>query len=343
VTGLAYIAITGKATDLAISAAGRIPGDVFSRQDPRAYAGSDVRAIEGEFSPFVGKLMSSYSGLVFIMACGIVVRSISPFLKSKTSDPAVVVMDENGENAISLLSGHLGGANELAVRIGEELGARPVITTATDASNVVSFDMVAKRNGFHIENIGSLKDISSALLGGKTVSLLTDLDVSGYVPENVAIGSESAHNVVISSDTSMTAGGASLYIRPRDLVLGIGCRRGTDSERLKSEVISFMVRNGRSIHSLAKIASVDVKCDEKAILDLASAYSLECDFIGAEEISSVEDMFECSDFVRKSVGVGAVSEPCAFLSSGRGDIVVKREKLQGITLSLAKIKMEVRF
>ena len=192
---------------------------------------------KAEFPKTVQRDFQDCDALVFVMAMGIVVRTIAPLIRSKDKDPAVIVLDQNGTFAISLLSGHLGGANYLTKRIAAAIQAQPVITTATDVQGVLSFDEVAKQNDLCIENLEELKYISGALLDGKTIDLYSELPLqTPYFCAliNVTETPTAPYRVVISSNIYPPEEDVhTLFLRPKNLVIGIGCKRDTIPEHLE--------------------------------------------------------------------------------------------------------------
>ncbi|RCX17575.1 cobalt-precorrin 5A acetaldehyde-lyase [Anaerobacterium chartisolvens] len=306
----------------------------------------EVRMIEGDFKAFTGYLFRHYDGLVFIMACGIVVRSIAPYIIDKARDPAVVVMDEKCRYAISLLSGHVGGANMLARRLSEETGAVPVITTATDINGLISLDAFAVQNDCAIENTEQLKPISAALLRGEQVSMYSEYTLKGDFPSCIKMykpggGEYPSNMVVLSSRTDIEARGErTLYIRPRSLVLGAGCKKGTTREAFKEAVRAFMNRNKRSMLSLKCLATIELKKNEGCLEEFCRDNGLEMKVIPNSDIAQIEDEFHGSEFVREKTGVAGVAEPCARLACRSGELICGKTVYSGITLALCREERE---
>ena len=251
----------------------------------------------------------SSEALLFIGACGIAVRAIAPLVRDKTSDPAVLVMDEAGKHVISLLSGHLGGANVLAREISRKTGAEPVITTATDLRGVPAVDTWAKENNCAIENPEAVRHVSSAALAGKTVGVA----VTGRL---------------LDPPFPVT-----LWLRPRRLVLGTGCRKDLPPEVFEEKATAFLKENGVSLLSLRAVATIDRKKDEEALKCFCEKYGIPLLAYSAEELKSVPRHFAHSDFVEKTVGVGNVCERAAVLAGGR--LLVGKTSQDGLTLALA--------
>lgn len=287
-----------------------------------------------------------YEGLVCVMACGIVVRSLAPYLEHKTKDPAVVVMDERGQFVISLLSGHMGGANDLARAAARLTGGTPVITTATDVQGLPAFDELAVKNHCAIENMDRVKHISSALLAGETVYLYADVPFQGTLPPHLKPwkpGEKPAAvvaltNGLINAQTNQeplaALGEKVLILRPRNLVLGIGCRKGKSAEAIQAAVTAFLNDQGKSPLSLRCLASISLKAEEPGLLTFAAERDLPFLTFTAEEIATVEAQCAASDFVRHTTGVGSVAEACAMLAGKPGQLIAGKTVFGGITLAL---------
>jgi len=325
----AVMAITRRGTETALKIGGRLGADVFGRED-----------LKPDFKAFVRRVFGEYDALVFVMACGIAVRSIAPYIRNKQRDPAVIVVDEKGDYAISLLSGHIGGANAFARKIAAVTGGTAVITTATDVCGITAFDVFAADNGCVIENIGDLKFISSELVNGGSVSFYTDQEIIGNFCGNIVTweaGKKYKRAVAFTSRLDMPVESEKLLvIRPKNLILGIGCKRGTGSRAIKDAVEVFMRKNKRSMLSLKKVASIDLKENEKGILEFCSEMGLDFYAVPRDEIRKEEDRFETSDFVRKTVGVGSVAEACAVLGGRKTKLICGKTVCGGITLALAE-------
>lgn len=347
----AVVSLTRRGGELAVRLAGSLGGDAYVKLEylpelePCSQAEGAVRrerlfAVPEGFTAFAGTLFGMYDGIVFVMACGIVVRAVAPYIRDKKQDPAVVVMDERGQYAISLLSGHIGGANELAVKAAETVGGVPVITTATDVSGVIAFDVVAQKNHCRIENMAILKKISARLVDGGKLGFLCDYKVEGAIPEYLVAmdNTDSQGLAVIISNRADVSGKPDkvLCLRPRNLILGIGCRRGTPREQIGRAVEDFMAASGKSPLSLKRIASVDIKKDEAGILEFSREQGLETCFVSRDAIAELEGSFQASEFVRQTLGVGGVAEPSALLCGTRARLVRGKTVYQGITLALAE-------
>lgn len=294
------------------------------------------------FAAGVEQAFREADALVFVMAAGIVVRTIAPLLRSKAEDPAVLVLDQQGTHVISLLSGHLGGANALTRTIAEKLGSDPVITTATDTAGILSFDEFAKANQLKIENLPVLKHISGTLLEGKTVAFQTDIPTEFPLPPYLDTSPETAlpYGVKVSDrQILLPPEQQRLLLRPKSLVLGVGCKRGISPEHLLQCAETFLEQFGLSRHSVSAIATIGLKAEEPAVLALSRAYAAPLVIVPAEEIQSCTYPFAESEFVRQITGVPAVAEACSYLASGCGEVLTGKRKFPGVTLAACRKKM----
>lgn len=282
-----------------------------------------------------GKLMKEYDALIFIGAAGIAVRAISPYIKSKDIDSAVIVCDEMGKFVIPILSGHIGGANRLACKLAEKINAQPVITTATDINKVWAVDSWASDNGFYIENIKNIKYISSALLRKESVGLDSDFKINGPLPENISFGSFE-NGVVISPFLKKTFKNT-LNVVPKCISLGIGCRKNT---KLKS-IEELFEKSGICPQAVREISTVNIKKDETALKEFANKLGVPLNFYTAQELEMVEGDFSESEFVKKVAGVGNVCERAAAKSGGK--LIIKKMTGDGVTLAAAMDDMDIRF
>lgn len=307
----------------------------------------NIFLVKERLTQLVERLFKEYECIFFIMATGIVVRVIAPYINSKFTDPAILVSDERGTNIISLLSGHMGGANELTKYISNLIGANPVITTATDVNEKSSLDMIAKKLNAHIDNFrDNVKDINAMLVNNENVGIYIDgnyeVDTRGFKVLNNLEDIQELQKVVVISNKEKIYNENSkdkiIKVVPRDIVIGIGCRRNTDSKLLQESVFELLNNNNIDINSVSKIGSIDIKNDEKAIIDLASYLSVEFKTLSAEEISTVDYLFDKSEFVKKNVGVYCVSEPVAHILSG-GNLIIEKHKYKGITISVGRVRI----
>lgn len=284
-------------------------------------------------------IWTSHNALIFISACGIAVRDIAPFLKSKTVDPAVLVIDDNGRFVIPLLSGHIGGANALAVELAALLGAIPVVTTATDGSGRFSCDSWAVTHGCAISSMKAAKDVSAAILTGD-VPVSSEFELPDTLPNGLTPGESGEIGIFIGIHPE-TPYRTTLNLIPRMVTMGIGCRRGISMDTIRSVVKDVLTENRIDFRSVCGVASIDAKQDEAGLLEYAEKMKLPLTFYRAEELNAVPGDFEESEFVRKTVGVGNVCERAAVC--GGGKLLVGKTAKEGVTVALAAQNWRVEF
>ncbi|MBT6341783.1 MAG: cobalamin biosynthesis protein CbiG, partial [Desulfobacula sp.] len=282
---------------------------------------------------------NKFSGHVFIFSTGIAVRIIAPLLNSKILDPAVVVVDDNGTHAISLISGHLGGANALSKKIARIVCGTPVITTATDINKLPAIDLIAKDNSLFIETPQNIKLINMAFLMGKPVSLF---DPFGFVKKNLQknffsnkTSMENSSEKIFCSYKTKNVSRETLILRPPVLSVGIGCNRGTRCKELKQFLVKTLKKESLSINSIYEFATVDIKKDETGLLDLSKEMKIPIVFFDKKELNSVKTIITPSQMVEKHLGIKSVCEAAAILSANNGKLIVPKNKNKDVTLAVA--------
>ena len=315
-------------------------------------------------------LFSSCELLIFIGAAGIAVRAIAPFIREKDQDPAVLVMDEHALHVISLLSGHLGGANDWCRQLALLTGAEPVITTATDLNNVFAVDLFARDNGLFIENRDGIKEVSGRLLHGEKVGFYSELPWEGRLPEMLVPcekggdgllrpqrGEENSGQpecgiennglpecgIVISARPHAVHFPVTCRLALQDLTVGIGCRKGVAGAEISAFLEAVFQKYGLDKRRIARFASIRLKEKEPGILELAFAERLPFVTFTAQELEAVPGTFAASGFVRKTVGVDNVCERAAVLGSGGGKLLVPKQAAGGITIAAAQRIPDIRF
>ena len=290
--------------------------------------------------------------LLFVGAAGIAVRAIAPHVASKVNDPAVVAIDEAGRFAVPLLSGHLGGANELAQTVARAAGAIPVITTATDVRGVWAVDTWARCAGLPVSNPEAIKRVSARLLSGGRVALYSDMPISGQPPEGVDIASDRARADIVVSPFAGANEGASVRVaqapapEPLRLVVpcivaGIGCRRGACAEAIEEAFLLACGQAGISPSAVRKAATIDVKAHEEGLLAFCRARNIPLATYSADELSQVEGSVSPSDFVRATVGVDNVCERAALADGGK--LIFPKLAHGGVTVAFSKVTIELSF
>lgn len=360
-TNIALISFTGRGAKLCRSIAGGLEKKRLGYECKAFATGSfaeenGLLPVETSLCQWTKKAFSETDALIFVGACGIAVRAIAPYVKSKTQDPAVVVVDEAGTYAISLLSGHVGGANELTSEVAGIIGAEPVITTATDIHGLFAVDEWAKRQNLRIEDMTKAKEISAALLAGEEIGIVSSYPIEGSVPDRLVLYDEEGREelrkrerktglgIVVSSyrkeETSETGNKteeffqSALHLVPQVLTVGIGCRKDTPTGAISALLEKTFTENNLIPGAVKQICSIDLKENEKGIRHLAQTLKVPFHVYSAEELKSVAGDFTPSDFVREVTGVENVCERAAVLGS-KGRLLIKKQAMNGVTLAVA--------
>jgi len=273
-----------------------------------------TRVYEGPVGDAVRDAFAECEQLVCFLATGAVVRLVAPLLGDKRTDPGVVCVDEGGRFAVSLVGGHGGGANELAVEVGELLAARPVVTTATDAVGVPGLDTL----GFPVE--GDVAGVTRALLDGEPVAL--DAELAWPLPPLRVSDGDGAY-VVRVTDRAVEPGEREVVLRPPSLVVGVGASKGAPVNEVLGLVYDALRTAGLSVANIAELATVDAKADEPGIVQAAQRLSVPLVTYSAEELAAVE-VPNPSDAPLAAVGTPSVAEAAALV--GGGELLVPKRK-----------------
>lgn len=285
----------------------------------------DLIVINERVPILLEKTFNKYDLHIFVAATGAVVRIIEGKFKSKDTDPAVITIDDHANFVISLLSGHLGGANEECKKIASGIGAIPVITTASDVGGKIAVDTLSQKIKAKLNDLDGAKRVTSLIVNGENVSL--------HLPKNIVNNYEnSAGAIIVSNRKNIEIS----KIIPQNIFIGIGCKRGVSKEHIIEKLKYAMDKQNLELSAIKMAASAWVKSDETGLLEAMKELDIPIKFFEKEEILKLEDLIEeKSEYVKKTIGVYGVSEPCAFLaSSGKGAFLAKKIKLDGMTLSI---------
>lgn len=316
----------------------------FADQEIQAY--TMERFEEAGFLPicrpsksFYGPIFNNVDAMVFVGSVGIAVREIAPHVRDKATDPAVISIDELGRFSVPLLSGHIGGANALALDLANALGATPVITTATDINKKFSVDTWAARKGLVIASLSRAKAVSAAILE-QDVPLKSDYPIVTNLPGGVVLADSGDVGIRISvfKDEPYER---TLRLIPKVLHLGIGCRKGTPTEAIREAVERVLQEYNIDRRAIKCVASIDLKREEPGLLEFCAEQKLPVTFYTAEELKAVPGDFTPSEFVQSITGVDNVCERSALV--GAKELIVRKTAMNGVTVALAAEHMEVRF
>lgn len=307
----------------------------------KKFADHDCKLIGLSLSELVGQLFKTQEVLIFMMATGIVVRTIAPYLKHKAVDPAVIVMDEKGQFVISLLSGHLGKANEWAEKIAHSIQGKAVITTASDVNGVIAVDMLAEYLQCGISDFKQAKEITAMLIENQEIGLYSTVEVPAEIRNNYTIVDLKDNKLLnlsaliyISEEAPQQISIPYVWLIPKTLTIGIGCKRGKTEEELLVFLKEILGSIGKSLESIKQLASVSIKQDEEGLVALGKRLRVPLICLEITQIQAVEDRFEGSEFVQETLGVKAVSEPCGYIVSNYGECMLPVQKKEGMTISV---------
>ncbi|MBN2239903.1 MAG: precorrin-3B C(17)-methyltransferase [Dehalococcoidales bacterium] len=351
----AVIALTKKGSSLGQRLHKLIPGSDLYLPDKFAIGnGEKVYSFSGSISELIREAFRRYNFLVLIMASGIAVRSIATELRDKKTDPGVVVIDEAGKNCISLVSGHLGGTNEMAVYIASLIDARPVITTASDVSCTISADLLGREYGWIIEDASHLTEASAAIVNGEPVGIYQDAGQFEWSPENLpdnftvyslleelAQSGPAAALVItdrIMDDTILSRLPKTIVVyRPKSLVIGLGCNKNTGAAEIEKAVCQTLLDNRLSGRSVRLLATIDIKRNEGGILKYAGKYGLPIEYHSRDNLKKTKFPSKPSAAVKKHVGTPSVCEGAALLSSRAKELIVPKRKFnRSVTVAIAR-------
>ncbi len=328
---IAVVAFTQRGTELSHAIKAILTDDDVDIFDKTKQSAAD----------FVGENFNLRDAFIFIGAAGIAVRLVAKHIKKKDVDPAVIVIDELGDFVIPILSGHIGGGNELAEEISDMIRATPVITTATDINKCFAVDVWATKLGCAIPETGEIKHISSAVLNGQKIGLFSDgFDVEGEIPPCFDLA-EKGIGVSVSLSGSSEHFEKEINIVPKIVTLGAGCRRGTPEDAFEAFILGFLEDNGICIAAVRTMASLDLKANEECMLAFSKKYCIPFVTYTAEQLNEVEGEFSHSDFVFKTTGVDNICERSA--SAEGGKLIIRKTAENGMTAAAALQDWKCKF
>jgi cobalt-precorrin 5A hydrolase len=325
-------------------------GLALGRRLAQSLGRGEVLSASGSGCNALRELFQAGRPLVCVMALGIVVRVLGPLADDKESDPAVVVVDEAGRFAISVLGGHAGGANVLARQVADALGAQPVITTASDTLGLPAVDLIGRRWGWRIDNRQDLTAAAAAVVRGGRVGVYQD---AGRTDWWHPFGDWPAHFhrleswpaagtwdavLAVSDRTLAPASGAwpTVVYRPPTLVLGVGCKRGVPFAEIEELFQNVCAGHGLCPLSLGAVATATLKADEPGLVEFAARHDVPLQTFAVGELAAVGPLPTPSERVREKVGVAGVAEPAAMLAAGTRRLVVPKQRGRRVTLAVAR-------
>jgi len=294
----------------------------------------------------VERAFSDGSSLIFICATGIAVRKIAPFVKSKFSDSAVVVLDDGGRFAVSLLSGHMGGANELTDLCAKLVGVIPVITTSTDVHHKFAVDSFAEKNRLFFENIQIAKEIAVEVLAGNIVGIWIEegISIKGNFPDEVTEQRNTCYGIMISPFHRKNMFFKTLRLIPKQITLGIGCKKGMEQSGIEQAVQQVLIQYQIERQALKQVCSVDLKAEEAGLLGFCMDWGLPFVTFSQNELLKIDGSVSSSSFVKEVTGVDNICERSALAGiGGKGRLIVTKQIFHGVTVAAAFESVELNF
>lgn len=292
-------------------------------------------------------LFNEYDAIIAIMASGILIRSISHLIESKTTDPAVLNIDDKGNFVISMLSGHLGGANKLTLKISKLINATPVITTSTDVNKKLGIDVLARDLYLSIDNTKEILYFNKSILEGKEVSFTVNSNgkydyLFDYLNNNTLEMDVSIYfsSRIYDSEIEAECDSHIIILKPRKIVFGIGCRRGKSCKEINNAV--KIVLKDLKMHEsrINMLTSAEIKNDEQGLIDYSNKLGVPIKFVELDKLKlfKSKDIQE-SDFVKSKFGIPGVCEPSALINAGYDSkLIYKKTAFNGVTVSVALSK-----
>ncbi len=332
---ISYIAFTEQGYALAQQLSQAIGGEAFR-------SGQPLSVQEWTKENFDRK-----DALVFVGAAGIAVRAIAPYIKDKQTDPAVVVIDERALHVIPLLSGHLGGANDLARSISVVTGSDCVITTATDVNGVFAVDEWSKRQSCVLLEKEKIMHISGTLLAGGSISVYSQWPIEGQIPDGIDMiscstdpyaydsqGGIDTNDIDVSLDIEVV-GRHPLHLVPQICVLGVGCRRGTPAQAIEDRLFDVLEMTCVHPAAICAVATIDLKKDEPGLVSFCEEHGWPLLTYTSEQLQEARGTFTPSAFVTSITGVDNVCERSAVLAAGGGELIQTKVAAGGVTMAMA--------
>jgi cobalt-precorrin 5A hydrolase len=353
---VAVVAITrlGVKTSLKIKFALDSEGLQCSVYAPKKYSQNSVIPIEGSVAEFIKENYGKVKALVGVMATGIIIRAVAPYLENKLSDPAVIGVDASGKFVISLLSGHYGGANQLTKTIAKGIGATPVITTASDVAGKLCVEDLAKILRLTIVNPASLVAVNSAIVNGDRVVLVLldklgfpkvisgfEVKEAGSVKQALEIVDSYTAGAIVTNQPLEVGKAAKPFtvLKPKRFVVGLGSRKASTTESIIAAVNTALEQANLPVQRVCCFATVDIKKASVAMYETARHFGVPLEFLSVDNLSFFihNNLSPDSEMVKEKIGVGGVSERAALIIAGKNsNLILKKTKLNGVTVAIAQ-------
>ncbi len=355
----ALVAITKHGTELGKKLQAALPGSELLVAEKFAASAPGAVVMKETVSKEIQRWFHAYEEICFVISLGAVVRMIAPVLRDKHTDPGVVCVDDRGQFAVSVLSGHVGGANDFCVRVAKALGAQAVVTTASDVGKTIPVDILGRELGWSTECGENITRVSASVVNEEPVAFVQEAGEGGWwkrdapLPrsirlfgtfDGVDLGAFRAFLVVSDRLRERFPEGMQdrlVLYRPRSLVLGLGCDRGVPEEAMRRAVETTLKEAGLSIRSVRNVATIDIKENEPAIFALCERHGWPLVTFTRDELNETFSKVTVpnpSAVVKKYTGTPGVSEPSALRSAGAERLLVEKRKFEpGITVAVARV------
>jgi cobalt-precorrin 5A hydrolase len=357
--GIAVVALTRRGVETALNIKQALDAEGLKNAifAPKKYSQTGVCELEGKIGDFIKEKYEHLDAIVAVMATGITIRAVAPYLESKLVDPAIIGVDAAGNFVISLLSGHYGGANELTKIIAKGIEATPVITTASDSMGKQSVDELARILHLTIENPKSLTPVNAAIVNNERLVLVLIGDVK--IPHEIVNGFEikqvnsikEIEKIIRDYDAGAIVSKETLkmddfskpitWLRAKRIVVGLGCRKNSHCEHIVETVNAALKTTGLPAGRIDQFASVDIKRDSAAMINAAKLFDVPLEFLSVEALRSLShpDLSPDSELVQEKIGVGGVCERAALIIAGKNsNLIHKKTKLNGTAVAIAEGK-----
>ena len=293
------------------------------------------------------ELFKNSNALICVFSLGAVIRLIAPHLKDKKTDPAVIVIDDKTNFVISVLSGHIGGANELTEEISVKLNALPVITTAADVNKTIAVDLVGREFNWKIDDETTVTKISAHMVNAESIGVFQQTGNRKWykeLPKNVKIydsleelkkSKSKAHLIISDTIIDNDLSQESVIYRPQSLVIGIGLHWDTSKDTIKEGIEFCLEKFNLSSKSIAKLVSIKKPEDVQGLIDLGKEMQIPVEYIDREELAEIITP-NPSSTVKAFEGTASVSEAAAIKVSN-GKLIVEKQKFPpNLTIAIAR-------
>lgn len=329
--------------------------DILLNNDSRI---SEINHFHKNIKENLNMAFKEYDAIIGIMATGIMIRSLSPLLKTKYEDPAVLIIDEKGQNIISLVSGHLGGANALTSMLSKYLSANPVITTSTDVNGVIGVDEIIRRYYFEIIDGHKIVEFNRVIIMGekikifskskldflKTDEILKSYEIIDDIDNFSEYNIDDKFNTINKDEIVFIYEDKYILTKISKIVVGIGARKLIAEEKVLNAITKSCDNLEFDISRINSFATVEIKKNELGIIKTVNKLNRNLDIITLDQIkdemkTSKSVDFSYSDFVYKKFGVGSVCEPVATIAAGlNSELIFKKTSFDGVTIAVALSK-----